>query len=178
LHRAGDPFAFVKLTEFYTIRLTAYLRALLFIKNEAEDRVQDVVLALFLYLMTDKYIEKQNFGGWYFTFARFVVNNLVTNQKLFSDTEDYIIEEEMFKFVIEEAICKETKDILYRVIDGLCFEDKVFFNHRFVEEMSLKEMGVKYNMSADCASTKYRRILVEIKEGLIREGVNRENFLY
>jgi RNA polymerase sigma factor (sigma-70 family) len=178
LHRAGHRNAFGYLTGFYTVKLTAYVRGFLRIKNEAEDRVQDVVEALFLYLMTDKYVEEQNFGGWYFTFARFVVYNLVKHQKLFSDKEDAIMEEEMLKFVIEEAICKETKEILYRVIDDLGLDDKVFFNLRFVEDMPLKELGALYGMSNDWASTKYRRILVEIKEGLIREGVNRGNFLY
>jgi len=172
LIRAGDKNAFVLLTAFYTLRLTAFLRGKLIVKFEAPDKVQDVVYELYKYLQTDDYIEKQNFGAWYFTFAWFTVYPSVMNQKLFTDIDESVCEQLMLDKVFKELINQETKDIVNKAISQLSEEDRIFFNLRYVEEKSYKEIGVIYIQSDDWASTKHRRIKAKLKNILIAMGID------
>ena len=177
LIRAGDKMAFVILTAFYTLRLTAFLRSKLIVKFEAPDKVQDVVAELYMYLQTDDYIEKQNFGAWYFTFAWFVVYPKVKHLKLFTDIDNDILEGLMFDKAIKELINQETKDLVNKAISLLDEDDREFFNLRYIEEKSYIEIGIRYNQSDDWASTKNRRILKKLKDILFTLGIDCTIFL-
>ncbi|MNJ54322.1 ECF RNA polymerase sigma factor SigW [compost metagenome] len=165
LARKGDQVAFAELVDLYKDRLFHLAYRMLSNRHEAEDIVQETFLRV--YKNWHRYDEKQKFSTWIYRIATNLCIDRLRKRK-----PSYYLDAEMNdqdgldgytlipgdeRTPESEYLLSETQQIIHKAIEGLPAKYKSVIVLRYLQEMSLQEIGEVLDMPVTTVKTRVHR---------------------
>lgn len=165
LARKGDQIAFAELVDLYKDRLFHLAYRMLFNRHEAEDIVQETFLRV--YKNWHRYDEKQKFSTWIYRIATNLCIDRLRKRK-----PSYYLDAEMNnqdgldgytlipgdeRTPETEYLLSETQQIIHQAIEGLPAKYKSVIVLRYLQELSLQEIGDVLDMPVTTVKTRVHR---------------------
>jgi len=161
----GDQGAFAQLVDLYQDKLFHMSYRMLNNRHEAEDVVQDTFLRVYRNL--ERYNETMKFSTWIYRIATNLCIDRLRRRKpgfsLDAETEGhdgldgYSMLPGDDRTPESETILSETKEIVRRAIDTLPAKYKSVMVLRYLEDMSLQEVGDVLDMPVTTVKTRVHR---------------------
>ena len=161
----GDQLAFAELVELYQEKLYHMAYRMLNNKSEAEDIVQETFLRVYNNL--HRYDENQKFSTWIYRIATNLCIDLLRKRKqvysLDAESSDY---EGLDGYSMipsdnrtpeSELLISETQSIIHKAIDQLPPKYKSVMVLRYIQELSLQEVGDILDMPVTTVKTRVHR---------------------
>lgn len=165
LARKGDQGAFAELVDLYKDKIFHLGYRMLSNRHEAEDIVQETFLRV--YKNWERYDEKQKFSTWIYRIA----TNLCIDQ-LRKRKPNYYLDAEMNdqegmdgytlipgddRTPETEYLVSETQQMIHHAIEGLPVKYKSVIILRYLQELSLQEIGEVLDMPVTTVKTRVHR---------------------
>ncbi|WP_138494896.1 RNA polymerase sigma factor SigW [Paenibacillus pinistramenti] len=165
LARKGNQRAFAELVDLYKDKVFHLAYRMLNNRHESEDIVQETFLRV--YKNWDKYDENQKFSTWMYRIAtNLCIDKLRKRKPSFSldaelndqdGTDGYSLIPGDNRTPESEFLLSETQQIIHQAIDGLPAKYKTIMILRYLQELSLQEIGDILNMPVTTVKTRVHR---------------------
>lgn len=165
LARKGDQVAFAELVDLYKDRLFHLAYRMLSNRHEAEDVVQETFLRV--YKNWHRYDEKQKFSTWIYRISTNLCIDRLRKRK-----PSYYLDAEMNdqdgldgytlipgdeRTPESEYLLSETQQIIHQAIESLPAKYKSVIVLRYLQELSLQEIGEVLDMPVTTVKTRVHR---------------------
>ncbi|MNO59017.1 ECF RNA polymerase sigma factor SigW [compost metagenome] len=165
LARKGDQGAFAELVDLYKDKIFHLAYRMLSNRHEAEDIVQETFLRV--YKNWNRYDEKQKFSTWIYRIATNLCIDRLRKRK-----PSYYLDAEMndqegmdgYSLIPgdertpeSEYLLSETQQMIHHAIEGLPAKYKSVIILRYLQEMSLQEIGDILDMPVTTVKTRVHR---------------------
>ena len=165
LARKGNQSAFAELVELYKDKIFHLAYRMLNNRHEAEDVVQDTFLRV--YKNWEKYDDNHKFSTWLYRIAtNLCIDRMRKRKPNFSldaelgdqeGTDGYSLLPGDERTPESEFLLSETQSIIHQAIEGLPAKYKMVMVLRYLQEMSLQEIGDVLNMPVTTVKTRVHR---------------------
>ncbi|GGA45910.1 RNA polymerase sigma factor SigW [Paenibacillus physcomitrellae] len=166
LARKGNQDAFAELVELYKDKVFHLAYRMLNNRHESEDIVQETFLRV--YKNWDKYDENQKFSTWMYRIAtNLCIDRLRKRKPNFSldaelndqdgTADGYSLIPGDNRTPESEFLLSETQQIIHQAIAGLPAKYKTIMILRYLQELSLQEIGDILNMPVTTVKTRVHR---------------------
>lgn len=166
LARKGNQEAFAELVEFYKDKILHLAYRMLNNRHEAEDIVQETFLRV--YKNFDRYDENQKFSTWLYRIATNLCIDKLRKRKpsysLDAELNDSENSSDGYSLIPgdertpeTEYLLSETQQTIYQAMESLPAKYKSVMMLRYLNELSLQEIGDILNMPVTTVKTRVHR---------------------
>ena len=149
--------------KFYNISL-----GILKSHSDAEDAVSESFLKIMNYIEKVNRLPKSKILPYCIVIVKNESFNILHRQKKHSELEDILIKEfnELFDNPIDELfpVGEELNDILHNTVDSLSEADRIFFQLKYAEEKSYREIAQILGTSEASARKRNERIVKKLSQ--------------
>ena len=149
--------------KFYNISL-----GILKSHSDAEDAVSESFLKIMNYIDKVNRLPKSKILPYCIVIVKNESFNILQRQKKHSELEDILIKEfnELFDNPIDELfpVGEELNDILHNAVDSLSEADRIFFQLKYAEEKSYREIAQILGTSEASARKRNERIVKKLSQ--------------